>query len=73
MRYAGFFFLCAILNEIVWRTQPDTTWVLFRMPGLLILAFAFSLTQLPMMMKNMKAGRGRKGSPIAARLTELQE
>jgi intracellular septation protein len=72
VRYAGFFFLCAILNEIVWRTQPDATWVLFRMPGLLILAFAFSLTQLPMMMKDMKAAEDEKAE-ITARLTELQE
>jgi intracellular septation protein len=72
VRYAAFFFLCAILNEIVWRTQPDATWVLFRMPGLLILAFAFSLTQLPLMMKEMKAAEDEKLA-VAAALTEMQE
>jgi intracellular septation protein len=52
----GIFFIClAILNEIVWRTQPDRIWVLFRMPGLLIIAFLFSFTQVPMMMKDAKA------------------
>jgi intracellular septation protein len=63
----GLFFLCmALLNEIVWRTQPDHVWVLFRMPGLLILSFLFSFTQIPMMMKDAKA------LEIAARAVETQ-
>jgi intracellular septation protein len=67
VRYALFFLCMAVLNEIVWRTQPDDVWVLFRMPGLVILALVFSLTQLPLMMREMKAAEA------AARLTELQE
>ena len=51
LRYAGFFLSMAALNEVVWRTQPDQVWVLFRMPGLWILAVLFSLTQTPLMMK----------------------
>jgi intracellular septation protein len=52
----GIFFIClALLNEVVWRTQPDKIWVLFRMPGLLIISFLFSFTQIPMMMKDAKA------------------
>ena len=67
LRYAAFFLAMAVLNEIIWRTQPETTWVLFRMPGLLILAGLFAVTQLPMMMKDMKAAEA------LAKLTELQE
>jgi intracellular septation protein len=64
----GIFFLCmALLNEIVWRTQPDAVWVLFRMPGLLIIAFLFSFTQVPMMMKDAQA------LEAATRLTETQQ
>ena len=55
LRFGVFFICLAILNEIVWRTQPDKVWVLFRMPGLLIIAFLFSFTQIPMMMKDAKA------------------
>jgi intracellular septation protein len=52
----GLFFLCvAVLNEAVWRTQPESTWVWFRMPGLQILSLVFSLTQLPLMMKHIQA------------------
>jgi intracellular septation protein len=50
-RYALFFMSMAGLNEWVWRTQSDEHWVLFRMPGLWILAVLFSLSQVPMMMK----------------------
>jgi intracellular septation protein len=52
VRYGLFFAFEAILNEFVWRTQPDTVWVLFRMPGLLILSILFSLTQVPFLMKH---------------------
>ncbi len=51
VRYALFFLSMAGLNEIIWRTQPDAVWVVFRMPGLWLLAVVFSLTQTPLMMK----------------------
>jgi intracellular septation protein len=52
----GLFFLCvAVLNEVVWRTQPESTWVWFRMPGLQILSLVFSQIQLPLMMKHIEA------------------
>ncbi len=51
VRYALFFLSMAGLNEIIWRTQPDAVWVVFRMPGLWLLAMLFSLTQTPLMMK----------------------
>jgi intracellular septation protein len=51
VRYALFFLSMAGLNEWVWRTQSDEHWVLFRMPGLWILAVLFSFTQVPLMMK----------------------
>ena len=47
VRYAVFFLSMAILNEIVWRTQADNVWVLFRFPGLWLLAVAFSLNSGP--------------------------
>jgi len=53
-RYAIFFLGMAALNEIVWRTQADNVWVLFRFPGLWLCAVAFSLTQVPFMMKYLQ-------------------
>lgn len=53
-RYAIYFLVMAALNEIVWRTQPDAVWVLFRVPGLWICVLVFSITQTPLMMKYLK-------------------
>lgn len=54
LRYGIFFVCVAILNEIVWRTQPEAIWVAFRFPGLQILALVFSFTQIPLMMKHQE-------------------
>ena len=70
LRYGLFFAAMAGLNELVWRTQSDTVWALFRMPGLLILAGLFALTQLPMMMRE---AREADPTEAAGALTELQE
>ena len=55
IRYGLFFLVMAAANEAVWRTQPDGVWILFRFPGLQVLSLLFALTQVPMMMKDMKA------------------
>ena len=31
----------AVLNEVIWRTQSDTTWVLFKTAGLIVLTVGF--------------------------------
>ena len=54
-RFGLFFLVLSVLNVIVWFSLPHGVWVLFRMPGLLILSFLFSFTQIPMMMKEAKA------------------
>ncbi len=55
IRYGIFFLVMAAANEAVWRTQPDSVWILFRFPGLQVLSLLFAMTQVPMMMKDMKA------------------
>lgn len=54
-RYGLFFLAQAVLNEVVWRTQTTEAWVLFRFPGLQVLALLFSFSQLPLMMRGIKA------------------
>ena len=51
-RWAYFFIFLAILNELVWRTQPETTWVNFKVWGILPLTFIFTAMQLPMINKH---------------------
>jgi intracellular septation protein len=53
LRYGAWFTLIAVVNEAVWRTQPDATWVTFR-TALLPAAIVFSLLQLPFMLKHME-------------------
>ncbi len=67
LRYGLFFLALAMVNEIVWRTQSDAVWVLFRMPGMLIVSLLFSATQIPGMMKDASAVEA------AVRLSEPQE
>lgn len=55
IRYALMFLALAGLNEAVWRTQSDSVWVLFRFPGLSILMVLFTFSQLPLLMRYMKA------------------
>ena len=51
-RWAYFFIFLAIVNELVWRTQPETTWVNFKVWGILPLTFIFTFLQLPMINKH---------------------
>tara|TARA_B100001057_G_scaffold231288_1_gene231527 strand:+ start:334 stop:879 length:546 start_codon:yes stop_codon:yes gene_type:complete len=51
-RWAYFFIFLAILNEIVWRTQPETTWVNFKVWGMLPITIIFTAMQLPLINKH---------------------
>ena len=51
-RWVYFFIFLAILNEMVWRTQPETTWVNFKVWGILPLTFIFTAFQLPIINKH---------------------
>ncbi len=52
IRWGLFFFLCAALNELVWRTQSEPFWVNFKLFGLMPLTIIFTMTQIPFIMKN---------------------
>ena len=51
-RWAIFFIFLAFLNEIVWRTQPEATWVNFKVWGILPITFIFTALQIPMINKH---------------------
>ena len=50
-RWAYFFIFLAILNEVVWRTQPEATWVNFKVWGILPITFIFTAFQVPLINK----------------------
>ena len=67
VRFGVFFFGLAGLNEYVWRTQPDATWVFFRMPGLLILTLVFAAFQAPLMMRETGQREAEQRDPASDR------
>jgi intracellular septation protein len=50
-RWAYFFIFLAILNEIIWRTQPEATWVNFKVWGMLPITIIFTGMQMPLINK----------------------
>ena len=53
LRYALFFFALAAANEVIWRTQSNRVWALYKFPGTAVLIFLFAMSQAPLMMKHM--------------------
>ena len=51
LRWALFFFVLAVLNEVVWRTQSTDFWVSFKVFGIMPLTIAFALAQTPLLMR----------------------
>lgn len=54
IRWGIFFFFCAGLNEVIWRTQSEEFWVNFKIFGFMPLTLIFTLTQIPFIMKHGK-------------------
>jgi intracellular septation protein len=51
VRWAIFFLLLAVLNEVVWRNFSTDTWVSFKLFGALPLTFVFAALQMPLLNK----------------------
>jgi intracellular septation protein len=52
LRWALFFLMLALLNEIVWRTQTTDVWVSFKVFGVVPLTFLFAALQYPLLTKH---------------------
>ncbi len=50
-RWAIFFFVLAVLNEVVWRTQTTDFWVNFKVFAIMPLTLAFALAQTPLILR----------------------
>jgi intracellular septation protein len=53
-RWVVFFLVLAGLNEYIWRTMSEATWVNFKVFGLMGLTLVFALANAPFMAKHMK-------------------
>ena len=63
LRWSGFFFALAALNEIVWRTQTTDFWVAFKVFGVLPLTFLFAAAQFPLMSRYAVEEPGARQPP----------
>ncbi len=51
LRWALFFLVLAVLNEMVWRTQTTDVWVSFKVFGVVPLTFLFAALQYPLLQR----------------------
>lgn len=51
IRWAFFFVFLALLNEFVWRTFSEETWVAFKVFGVMPITFIFALAQIGLLKK----------------------
>jgi intracellular septation protein len=61
-RWAAFFAILAVINELVWRNFSEGTWVNFKVFGLMGLTLAFAAANTPFMMRHMQAGHTGPGA-----------
>lgn len=54
-RWACFFVLLAGLNEFIWRNFDTETWAAFKVFGILPLTLAFTLAQMPLILRHQMA------------------
>ena len=63
LRWGLLFGALAVLNEIVWRSFSEHTWVLFKFPGTVILIFLFTFSQVPLIMRHELKGKAAEEAP----------
>jgi intracellular septation protein len=51
-RWGLFFFVLALLNELIWRNFSTETWVAFKVFGIMPLTVVFTLTQMPLIQRH---------------------
>ena len=52
LRWGLFFFVLALLNEIIWRSFSTDFWVNFKVFGVMPITLVFTLTQLPLIQRH---------------------
>jgi intracellular septation protein len=52
LRWGLFFLFLAILNELVWRSFSTDFWVAFKVWGIMPITIAFTLSQMPLIMRH---------------------
>ena len=51
-RWGLFFLFLAVVNEVVWRNFSEATWIAFKVWGIMPITVAFTLSQMPLIMRH---------------------
>ena len=62
LRWAIFFVVLAVVNEIVWRSFPTDFWVSFKLFGIMPATFLFAASQTPLFLREQAAVEPLKNS-----------
>ncbi|MBK1837634.1 septation protein A [Azospirillum sp. YIM B02556] len=65
IRWAWFFLLLAVLNELVWRNFTTDTWVNFKVFGIMPLTLLFSAFQAPLILRHQVPEEPAGSGPTA--------
>lgn len=61
-RWGLFFFVLAVLNEVVWRTQSTDFWVNFKVFATMPITIVFALAQTPLIMRHSLPEKDQTGA-----------
>lgn len=64
LRWGLFFFVLAVLNEVVWRSFSTDLWVAFKVWGIMPLTVVFSMLQVPLLNRYAPANEPKHAPPI---------
>lgn len=65
IRWAWFFLLLAVVNEVVWRSLTTDAWVNFKVFGIMPLTLVFSAFQAPLIMRHQLPEEPAESGPAA--------
>lgn len=51
-RWGLFFFFLAVVNEVVWRNFSESTWLYFKVWGIMPITLLFTFSQMPLIMRH---------------------
>ncbi len=54
LRWACFFVILALINEVIWRNFATDFWVQFKVFGMLPISLLFTISQVPFMMREVE-------------------
>ncbi len=60
LRWGLFFLFLAVVNEVVWRNFSEETWVAFKVWGIMPITIAFTLFQMPLIIRHSTEELGKK-------------